>query len=72
MRKTTLFTKWKRQFKSEQSLRKKAVEAFVNGKDTMAVRDSNKFKGHGSRTFHGIFVAAGRAEAAVVEKENKF
>ena len=35
-------------------IEKKVPELFINGKDTMAVRDINKFKGHRGSTIHGI------------------
>ena len=46
-------------------IEKKVPELFINGKDTMAVRDINKFKGHRGSTIHGIFISTGRAETAV-------
>lgn len=51
--------------------KEKVPEVFVNGKDTMAVPDINEFKRHAGRTFHGIFIAAGRTEAAVAPERNK-
>lgn len=46
-------------------------EFFGNGKDTMPVGTVNEFRSHGSRAFNGIFVATGRAEAAVTAKRAK-
>ena len=34
--------------------------------------DINQFKGHTGSAFHGIFVAAGRAETAMTAERNKF
>ena len=38
----------------------------------MAMCDINQFKGHTGSAFHGIFVAAGRAETAMTAERNKF
>ena len=53
-------------------IEKKVPELFINGKDTMAVRDINKFKGHRGSTIHGIFISTGRAETAVAAERDKF
>jgi len=50
----------------------KVTKIFINRKDTMAVFDINQLKGHGSSTFHRIFVSAGRAETTVTTEWNKF
>ena len=61
----------------EETVKKRAVfeekvpKLFINGKDTMAMWDINELKGHGGSAFHGIFVTAGRTEAAVAAKGNK-
>ena len=51
--------------------KEKIPEVFIDGKDTMAVPDIDEFKRHGGRTLHGIFIAAGRTEAAVTPERNK-
>lgn len=58
----------------EQStvFQEKVTKIFINRKDTMAVFDINQLKGHGSSTFHRIFVSAGRAETTVTTEWNKF
>ena len=53
-------------------LKEKIAEIFIDGKNTMAVLDTDKFEGHTGRTFHGIFITAGRAKAAVTAERNKF
>ena len=50
----------------------KRAKIFVDGKNAVTVRDIYKFKGHSGSAFHGIFVAAGRAETAVTAERNKF
>ena len=47
-------------------------EIFIYSKNTVAVRNRNKFGSHMSGTFHGIFVATGRAETAVTSERDKF
>ena len=47
-------------------------EVFVNGKDTMSVDNVYQLEGHGGGTLHGIKIPAGRAEAAVASKRDKF
>lgn len=51
--------------------KEKPPEVFIDGEDTMAVPDIDEFKRHGGRTLHGIFIAAGRTEAAVTPERNK-
>ncbi len=53
-------------------IEKEMAEVLFNGKDTVPVYDVYEFEGHGSGALHGIEVAAGRAEAAVAAKRNKF
>ena len=50
---------------------KKVPEFLRNCKDTMPVCTIDKFSGHGSRAINGIFVAAGRTEAAVAANREK-
>lgn len=53
-------------------IEEKVPELFINGKDTMAVRDIDEFKGHRGRAFHSIFISASRAETAVAAERDKF
>ncbi len=46
-------------------------EFLRNDKDTLAVGTVNEFRSHGSRACNRIFVATGRAEAAVTAKGAK-
>ena len=48
------------------------MTVFVNGKDTMSVDNVYQLEGHGGGTLHGIKIPAGRAEAAVATKRDKF
>ena len=45
---------------------------FINGKNTVAVWDIDKLKGHGGSALHGVEITAGRAEAAVAAERDKF
>ena len=49
----------------------KMAKFFGDGEDTMSVRAMNKFKSHRGSANNGIFIAAGRAEAAMASKRNK-
>lgn len=49
-------------------MKEEMKEFFINGKDTVPVRDIKEFKGHGGNTLHGIKISTGRAEA----EGNKF
>ena len=51
---------------------KEITKVFINRENAMAVRDIHQLKGHTGSAFHGIFVAAGRAEAAMTAERNKF
>ena len=53
-------------------LKKKVTEIIINGKNAMAVMDIDKFESHTGGAIHGIFVAAGRAKAAVTAERNEF
>lgn len=48
--------------------KEKVPEFFGDGKDTMPMSTMDKFKGHRGSALNGIFVTAGRAEAAVAAK----
>ena len=58
--------------KQSTVFKEKVTKIFINGKNAMAVLDINKFKRHGSSTFHGILVSTGRAETAVTSEWDKF
>lgn len=45
-------------------IKEKIPELFINGENTVAMMDINKFKGHRGSAFHGILIGAGGAEAA--------
>ena len=50
---------------------KECAKVFIDCEDAMAVCDIDQFKRHAGGAFHGIFIAAGRAEAAVTAEGNK-
>ena len=52
-------------------LKEKVAEIFINGKNAMAVLDTDELKRHTGSAFHSIFVSAGRTKAAVTAKRNK-
>lgn len=52
-------------------LKEEVAEVFINGKNTMAVLDTEELKRHTGGAFHSIFVSAGRTKAAVTAKRNK-
>ena len=52
-------------------LEKEFAKSFVKCENAMAVCDIYQLKGHTGSAFHGIFVAAGRTEAAVTAERNK-
>ena len=52
-------------------LKEKVAEIFINGKNAMAVLDTDEFKRHTGGAFHSIFISAGRTKAAVTAKWNK-
>ena len=58
--------------KQSTVFKEKVTKVFINGKNAMAVLDINKFKRHGSSTFHGILVSTGRAKTAVTSEWDKF
>ena len=58
--------------KERTVIEEKLPELFINGKNTMTVGDIEQLKGHGSSTLHCVEIPAGRAEAAMAAKRNKF
>ncbi len=52
-------------------LKEKVAEIFINGKNAVAVLDTDKFERHTCGALHGIFVAAGGAKTAVTAEWNK-
>ena len=52
-------------------LKEKVAEIFINGKNTMAVLDTDELERHTCGAFHSIFVPTGRTKAAVTAKRNK-
>ena len=58
--------------KEGTAMQEKPPELFINGKNTMTVGDIEQLKGHGSSTLHCVGISAGRAEAAMAAKRNKF
>ena len=53
-------------------MKEEVAKIFIDGKNAMAVLNMNQLKGHTGSAFHGIFIAAGRTEAAVTAERNKF
>ena len=58
----------KKAIKERAVMQEKVPELRVNRKDTMAMDDIDEFERHRSSTLHGIFIAAGRAEAAMAKE----
>ena len=58
---------------SEQGpvIEKEITKVYINRENAMAMRDIHQLKGHTGSVFHGIFVAAGRTEAAMTAERNK-
>ena len=52
-------------------LKEKVAEIFINGKNAMAVLDTDEFERHTCGALHSIFISAGRTKAAVTAKWNK-
>jgi len=52
-------------------LKEEGAEVFINGKNAMAVLNTDELKRHTGGAFHSIFVSAGRTKAAVTTKRNK-
>lgn len=62
----------KKAVKGRTVFEKEIPEVFVNGKNTVAMAGLDEFESHAGRAFHGIFDAAGRAEAAVTAERKEF
>ena len=62
----------KKAVKERTVIQEKIPELPINGKNTMPVGNIDQLKGHGGSAFHGIFIAAGGAEAAVAAERDKF
>ena len=52
-------------------LKEEIAEIFINGKNAMAVLDTDELKRHTGGAFHSVFVSAGRTKAAVTAERNK-
>ena len=52
-------------------LKEEVAEVFINGKNAMAVLNTNELKRHTGGAFHSVFVSAGRTKAAVTAERNK-
>ena len=61
----------KKAVKERTVFKEKLPEGLVNGKNATAVLDIYQLKGHRGSAFHGIFIAAGRAEAAFAAEKDK-
>ena len=48
------------------------AELGINGKDAVTMSSIYNFKRHGGSAVNGIFIAAGRTEAAFTAERNKF
>ena len=48
------------------------TELRINGKHAVSVFGIDNLKGHGGSAVNGIFIAAGRTEAAFTAERNKF
>ena len=53
-------------------IKKKVPEIFINGKDTVSIRNIKQFKSHRCSAAHGIKITTGRAEAAAAAERNIF
>ena len=53
-------------------IEEETAELVINGKNTVAVWDIDKLKGHGGSALHGVEITAGRAEAAVAAERDEF
>ena len=62
----------KKAVKERTVIQEKIPELPINGKNTMPVGNIDQLKGHGGSAFHGIFIAAGGAEAAVAAERDEF
>lgn len=62
----------KKAVKERTVFEKKIPEVCINRKNAVSVLDIYQLKGHIGSTFHGIFIATGRAEAAVAAERDEF
>lgn len=62
----------KKAVKQRTVFQEETSQIFIHGENAVAVEGIYQFKRHTGGTFHGIFIAAGRAEAAMTAKRNKF
>ena len=53
-------------------MEEKIAELGIDGEYTMTVGGIDEFERHGGSAFHGVFIAAGRAEAAVTAERDEF
>lgn len=53
-------------------LKEKNAEIFIDGKNAVPVPNIDQFKRHTGSALHSVFVSAGRTEAAVASKRDKF
>ena len=51
---------------------KEVTKVLINGKDTMPVLATDKFKRHVGGTLHRVFGTTGRTKAAAASKRNEF
>ena len=51
--------------------KEEVAEVFIDGENTMPVSNINQFERHVGGTFHGILIAAGRAETAVAAERDE-
>ena len=61
----------KQAMKKRTVIEKKVAETLINGENTVTMLNINKLTGHGSGSFHGIFIAAGGTEATVTTERDK-
>ena len=52
-------------------LKEEAAEIFINGKNAMAVLDTNEFERHTCGALHSKFAATGGTKAAVTAKRKR-
>lgn len=62
----------KKAVKQRTVFQEETAQIFINGENAVAVQGIYQFKRHTGSAFHGIFIAAGRAEAAMASKGDKF
>lgn len=52
-------------------MQEKIPELFIDGKNTMPVRDIDQFEGHRGSALHGIEISTGGTETAVTAERDK-